>query len=285
MFVRTAETPYVDGLFLKSGEISFARYKHETAAHKKTVFIHENSLVYVLEGHKKLHTPSATLTAEKGKLLLIKRGVYVMSEFIQEGLDYQALVIYFSDDFIRQFCLKHISQIANEESDALPHLILSSNALLDSFKDQYLSYFRHQFENLESILRLKLDELFLLLLSGKESQEVRSWLNSIAHEHPLPLEGLMKKYLFHPLTLTELARLSGRSLASFKRDFNHQYNATPKKWIHHQRLLHSRMLLQNGDQNVSEVAYECGFENIPYFIRSFKKEFGITPNASRSKVQ
>ena len=43
------------------------------------------------------------------------------------------------------------------------------------------------------------------------------------------------------------------------------------------------MLLQTGNQNVSEVAYAIGFENVPYFTRSFKKEFGVTPSQARTK--
>jgi len=89
--------------------------------------------------------------------------------------------------------------------------------------------------------------------------------------------------LFHQLTLEEFAKLSGRSLASFKRDFQTHYHTSPKKWIHQQRLTHARMLLQTGNQNVSEVAYASGFENIPYFTRSFKKEFGVTPSQARTK--
>lgn len=36
--------------------------------------------------------------------------------------------------------------------------------------------------------------------------------------------------------------------------------------------------LKTDDQRVSDIAYELGFENLPYFSRLFKKETGISPN-------
>ena len=44
------------------------------------------------------------------------------------------------------------------------------------------------------------------------------------------------------------------------------------------KLQHSMRLLQSGQYNVNEVAMMTGFNNIGYFRRSFKKEYGITPS-------
>src|SRR5690348_17192608 len=103
MIVRTAQLPLDNGAFLQSGGITFARYRQATKAHQKTVFLHVNCLIYVLEGHKRLHFSDQTVTASIGKLLLVKSGLYVMSEFIPDGLNYQAIIIYCSDEVVRKF--------------------------------------------------------------------------------------------------------------------------------------------------------------------------------------
>ncbi len=283
MILRPFQLPINNGEFLHSGGITFARYRQATEAHQKTVFLHHNCLIYVIEGHKRLHFGDQTVTASVGKLLLVKSGLYVMSEFIPEGLNYQAMIIYCSDEVIRKFCLKYFSASERTTTQASSYLTISTNELLDSFRDQYLSYFHKEFTNLEAILQLKLHELLLLLLSGENKEEVKTWLQAIAFEQPAEIDLVIKKHLFQQLTLEELAKLSGRSLASFKRDFQSHYQTSPKKWIHQQRLAHARMLLEKGNQNVSEVAYASGFENIPYFIRSYKKEFGVTPSQSKTK--
>ena len=265
MIVRTADLPLNNGEFLQSGGITFARYRQASEAHQKTAFVHNNCLIYVLEGHKRLHFEDKTVTATIGKLLLIKSGLYVMSEFIPEGLNYQAVIIYCSDEVIRKFCLKYFSPSERTSIKASSYLTIPTNELLDSFRDQYLSYFHKEFPNLEAILQIKLHELLLLLLSGENKEEVKTWLQTIAFEQPVEIDQIVRKHLFQQLTLEELAKLSGRSLASFKRDFQNHYHTSPKKWIHQQRLSHAKMLLQNANQNVSEVAYASGFENIPYF--------------------
>ena len=283
MIVRTAQLPLNNGDYLQSGGITFARFRQAKEAHHHTVFLHNNCLIYVIEGHKRLHFPDCTVTASLGKLLLVKSGLYVMSEFIPEGLNYQALILYCSDEVIRKFCSKYFTLDDRISNEASSYLTIPTNELLDSFRDQYLSYFNKEFSNLEAILQIKLHELLLLLLSGDNKENVKDWLRAIAFEKPVEIDLVVRKYLFHQLTLQELAKLSGRSLASFKRDFQSYYHTSPKKWIHRQRLSHARMLLQRANQNVSEVAYASGFENIPYFIRSYKKEFGITPSQGRVK--
>jgi AraC-like DNA-binding protein len=265
---------------LQTGNTPLASYRAATAAGKRTSFITEHTLIFVLQGHKKLHIEDQTHTAEAGHLVLLKRGIYVMSEFVPDGLNYEALLIFFTDDFLKKFL--HTHQLTTAQSPAAAaHLVVPTNDLLDGFKTQFMGYFGKSVNGLENILQLKLQELMLLLLGGPQRQAVLEFLQSIVFGQPAAIDFIVRKHLLQPLSLEELAKLSGRSLASFKRDFQQQYNSAPKKWINEQRLEHARMLLQHSNKNVSEVALECGFENIPHFIRIFKQKFGVTPNSVR----
>ena len=55
----------------------------------------------------------------------------------------------------------------------------------------------------------------------------------------------------------------------------------PAKYILQKKLEKSVQLLSIESNSISEVAYDCGFENINHFNRAFKKQFGITPSRSR----
>jgi AraC-like DNA-binding protein len=267
---------------LQLGNAPLARYRKATSAGKRTSFITEHTLVFVLQGHKFLHIEEQTYTAEVGQVLLMKRGIYAMSEFVPDGLNYEALLLFFTDDFVRKFLHTHQLTIAKSPATAA-HLVLASNELLNAFKTQFMEYFGKNMTGLESILHLKLQELMLLLLGSPQGKQVLAFLQSIAFGQPVDIDFIVRKHLLQPLSLEELAKLSGRSLASFKRDFQAQYNCPPKKWINEQRLEHARLLLQHSGNNVSEVALECGFENIPHFIKIFKQRFGFTPNTIRGK--
>lgn len=283
MLVRfpSSSVDKLDNLAIQLGDTPLARYRIATAAGKMTSFITAHTLVFVLHGHKFLHTEERTHTAEPGHLVLLKRGIYTMSEFVPDGLNYEALLLFFTDDFVKKFL--HTHQLTTTTSPATETLLVISNTeLLDGFKTQFMGYFGKTIPGLESILQLKMQELMLLLLAGPQGQQVLAFLQNIAFGQPLEIDFIVRKHLLQPLSLEELAKLSGRSLASFKRDFQQLYNCAPKKWINEQRLEHARMLLQHSTKNVSEVALECGFENIPHFIRIYKQQFGFTPNSIRS---
>ncbi len=267
---------------LQSATMPFARYKQTVVASKRTNFITEHTLLFVLGGHKLLHIGDFTHTAEAGHLMLMKRGIYTMSEFIPEGLNYEALLLFFTDEFLKKF-LHSYGFSTTIAAETAPHLVIPTNELLDGFKNQFIGYFGKTMEGLDNILQLKLQELLLLLLAGPQKQQVLAFLQSIAFGRPLDIDYIVRTHLFQPLSIEELAKLSGRSLASFKRDFQQRFHCSPKKWINEQRLAHARMLLQHTDKQVSEVAMECGFENIPHFIRIFKQEYGLTPNSDRAK--
>ena len=51
------------------------------------------------------------------------------------------------------------------------------------------------------------------------------------------------------------------------------------------RLNHAQELLKTGKKNVSEIAYDSGFSSLSYFSKSFKDEFGYSPNASLNNVK
>ena len=49
------------------------------------------------------------------------------------------------------------------------------------------------------------------------------------------------------------------------------------------RLQQARLLLEKGQLNVSEIAYQVGFNDPAYFTRAFKKQYGHSPKTFISK--
>jgi AraC-like DNA-binding protein len=102
-------------------------------------------------------------------------------------------------------------------------------------------------------------------------------LKLISEGQKADLRYLMNNYYLKPLTLNEIARLSGRSLSSFKRAFQEEFETSPAAWIKQKRLEHAVFLLKNTTQNISEISMEIGYESISHFIKAFKEKFGVTP--------
>ena len=73
------------------------------------------------------------------------------------------------------------------------------------------------------------------------------------------------------------AELCNMSEVNFRRLFKEYTGLSPIDYRNNLRLSNARNKLQSGEYNVSEVAELCGFSNLSFFIRLYKKKYGYTP--------
>ena len=79
------------------------------------------------------------------------------------------------------------------------------------------------------------------------------------------------------LTLEEFASYTGRSLATFKRDFAKISTLSPQRWITEHRLEKAKKMLLEDGVSAQEVSYMVGFKNRSHFSQAFKKQYGYAP--------
>jgi AraC-like DNA-binding protein len=91
----------------------------------------------------------------------------------------------------------------------------------------------------------------------------------------------MKQNFNKPIKLTEVARLANMTEVSFSRFFKTRTGITFIDSLLELRLGHASRLLIDTSQSVSEIASNCGFNNLSNFNRIFKKKKGCTPNEFR----
>ena len=73
------------------------------------------------------------------------------------------------------------------------------------------------------------------------------------------------------------AELCDMSEVNFRRLFGEYMGMSPIDYRNDIRLINAKAMLQSGEYNVSEAAFESGFTNLSFFIRLYKKKFGHTP--------
>jgi AraC family transcriptional regulator, exoenzyme S synthesis regulatory protein ExsA len=272
-----------DNSFIVVDDIPFAKHnKIDKSAGKQVGFLTEHTLFFIMQGKKNFHFGNETVTIDTHQLILLKRGIYSISEYIPDGGHFEALMIFVPDKFLKEFYFR-TDRFPKNTKQKSPFTIIPSDELLDSFKTQYLTYFGKSFEAMDKIFQLKLHELFLLLIASTCKTNVLNFIQSCVTTQPIDIEFIVKNHLLQPLSIAEFAKLSSRSVASFKRDFKKQFNTSPKQWINQQRLSYANGLLNSTSKTVSEITYECGFESVSHFIKIFKKEYGITPNSLRAE--
>ena len=81
-----------------------------------------------------------------------------------------------------------------------------------------------------------------------------------------------------PLTLEDLAYLTGQSVSTFQRHFRARTGQSPRAWIVARRMQAARELLQQHRvQSVAEAATAVGYRNTSHFIAAYRSAFGHTP--------
>ncbi len=263
-------------------EMTFVAYRSDVYPERNEVFFEEHAVVVVLEGEKKFSSPTQELHVHKGQILFFQRGCYSMNESIDAN--YRSLVFFVNEKMLKEFVNQHLNlfrqseQAVPETSDREP-LILSLNpsATFETFIQSLLPYFEAKTPFLNELLRLKFQELLLHLLELDQSGQLRTILWHIYQGQKIDLDYIMNTYLLKPLSMSELARLSGRSLSGFKRDFEGHFHTSPGHWMRQKKLEHANFLLRNTPKNVSEVSMEIGYESVSHFIKAYKLQYGCTP--------
>ena len=91
------------------------------------------------------------------------------------------------------------------------------------------------------------------------------------------LDYLNENYMCD-LSMKEIASSTGRSLATFKRDFAKVSDLTPQKWIIRRRLEAAHDLIRSGKKKVTEACFDVGFKNLSHFSKVYKEIYGVAPS-------
>ena len=95
------------------------------------------------------------------------------------------------------------------------------------------------------------------------------------------LEFIMKNYK-HDIYISEVATMINMCEASFSRYFKHHTRKTFSNYLSEIRISNACRLLMQGEENISQIGYMCGFENLSNFYRHFKKITGLVPKDYRN---
>lgn len=79
------------------------------------------------------------------------------------------------------------------------------------------------------------------------------------------------------MPVSHYAELCHMSEVNFRRLFRECTGMPPVEYRNDLRLAHARAMLRSGEYNVSETAALCGFSNLSFFTRLYKKKYGHTP--------
>jgi len=100
-----------------------------------------------------------------------------------------------------------------------------------------------------------------------------------AHVPPWLKETLeyIDKHLQADLRLSALCKMAAVSPSHFSRTFRQTVGMTVTDYVVAKRIALAKNRLVHTEEQVQHIAYECGFESLPYFHKKFKTITGYTP--------
>ena len=244
----------------------------------------EHALGIMLSGESHYFTNEGTFVMKEGAICLIRRNqLFKKLKNLGPNGEPVALISVFLDQ-------KSLQQYATENDiskqstyKGKPMVDLTGNIYLKGYFDSLLPYIDDSKKLTEKITELKTWEAIELLLQTDDV--FRDFLFDFQEPHKIDLEAYMNQNYKYNIPLSSFAKLTGRSLSTFKRDFFKIFDTTPEKWLQKQRLEQAYFLIKQKNKRPSEIYLEIGFESLSHFSYAFKKQFGRTPTELQNKVK
>lgn len=140
-----------------------------------------------------------------------------------------------------------------------------------------IPYFDTADKPTQSVLDLKMQEGVLSLLNI--SKNFYPTLFDFTQPWKIDILDFLNENYMDDLTMEEIASYTGRSLATFKRDFKKISNLTPQKWLVQRRLEAAYDILKQGSRKITDVCFDVGFKDRTHFSKAFKEYYGFNPSS------
>ncbi len=244
-----------------------------------------HAISIVLNGALSIHTDEGLpLKVNPGQMVLLPKGLYMITDVIPIDRPFEAMVIFFEDDTLNWV----LKDVPFHEPISEFHEVASfdvDDPIRQFLKGLIASHLSGGLIN--ELVKIKLQEFFLLMKNGQSSSLFIDKCQSLRKKGKRPLSSLMNESFDKPLTVEDFATLSGRSVTTFRRDFTRQFGISPKQWLIKMRLQKAKELLGSGNDKVATVSTLSGYTDLPHFIKSFQREFNISPKqfAMRSRIE
>lgn len=224
-----------------------------------------NGLLYIWSGE-------AIFSEQTGQTLTVKRGELI---FIPKGCCYTMRYTAPSTTFV----LINLEMLDKSHKDLL---LFSSITLLATDDDSHrIAGIMAELElcgtvqSLPALFRRK--ELIYKLLGTVYEISSMPSIKSPKYQRIFAGVLLLEQSYLENLPVSKYAEASNISVSLFRSLFGKQYGMSPIQYRNRMRINRAAAILSEGSCTVSEAAYACGFENIGYFCKYYKKVTGETP--------
>lgn len=239
-------------------------------------FVPQHSLSFQIAGSMEFTDGVREYRTAEGTFRLIRRNQLL--KYVKQPPErghFESLNFHLSQQILEEFSRTyHFFAEPHKQQESI--LEIEVTPVLQSFLQTLLKYQQLGILTQQSIVDLKVKECLHLVLL--DNPTLKNILFDFSEPHKIDLEAFMIKNYHFNVRIERYAYLTGRSLATFKRDFQKIFHTSPRQWLQQKRLQEAHYLLTHKGQTASKVYLDLGFENLSHFSYSFKKHFGYPPS-------
>lgn len=242
----------------------------------------EHTLIYLVSGELEITDRGRKTILRPGGCAFMRRDNRMfLQKRVKNGEPYHSVVLKFNRKFLKEFystidrkTLPEQARRSKKSLTILPYHRPDIKSLFESI----LPYFEAGQRPADAILQLKMTEGLYVLLNT----DVNLYASLFDFTDPWKIDIMefMNDNYMNELSMEEMASFTGRSLATFKRDFRRVSVLSPLKWIINKRLEAAYDLIRRGEANITDICYQVGFKNLSHFSKTFKEKYGMAPSAA-----
>jgi AraC-like DNA-binding protein len=237
--------------------------------------------MFLLKGSIKAYDGSKRYTMQPGDYVIARKNHLIRYTKLKENDQFENIIITLDEPFLKQFLERHPCNVKKSDyGDSF--LVVEDNSLFKNYIQSLEPYYTRGLELDETFSDIKREELLLILL--RLEPDMCNFLFNFGIPGKIDLEDYMNRNFRFNISLERFAFLTGRSLSSFKRDFQKTFGTTPGNWLKKKRLDEAYFQISKQSQKPSDVYLEVGFEDLSHFSFVFKKEFGQTPSEVATRL-
>lgn len=267
------------------GEMIFEKIVLQTPFKKSVSMPEEACFFYIVEGVNISISGIEKIDINTREAVLMKCGNYI-SKMLPSGSSakYQAIAVHFNPEVLKKIYRSDLPAFLKDPDTSerkVDMAKIGSSAFYQKYINSLLFYFENPEIVNEELLVLKLKELILLLTKTEEAPVVKKILSGLYTPAAYSLKQVVDSHIFSDITIEDLAKLNNLSLSSFHREFKKVYNYSPAKYIKERKLERAAGLLLISDERISDIAYNCGFNDLAHFSKFFHQVYNVSPSDYR----
>lgn len=248
-------------------------------------FPNEACFIYFKSGDAKINAPYEQQSVQSKNAVLLRCGTYFsqLLPTIEQEL-FEILVFHLPKEIIKNIYTIEFPPILKSKDEKFIYKV-DSSLILKEFINGLQFYFNNPAIVNEDLLKLKIQELMLLLMQTQNAATIKELLSDTFSPIEVNLKQVVNSHIFSNTSVNDLAVLCNQSPSSFNRNFKKIFNDTPSNYFKTKRLEKAKSLLQYTSLTISEIAFKTCFYDTPHFSKSYKEKYGHSPNEYRNEIK